>query len=95
MRVRGKIKWFDNTKGYGFISLENSPDVFVHYTAILGEGFKALRDNDAVEFDMAPSRGDRPQAANVVKLREDKPLPPTIDLGFPPQRTDSGPQHRS
>ncbi len=63
----GKVKWFNNEKGYGFIEVEGGNDVFVHYTAIQGEGFKTLEEGQEVSFEIV--EGDRgPQAANVVKL---------------------------
>ena len=62
----GKVKWFNNEKGFGFITMEDGTDVFVHYTSIQSEGFKTLEDNQEVTFDIKESeRG--PQAANVVK----------------------------
>ncbi|WP_318508634.1 cold-shock protein CspD [Bacillus sp. T3] len=63
----GKVKWFNNEKGYGFIEVENGDDVFVHYSAIQGEGYKALEEGQEVSFEIV--EGNRgPQAANVVKL---------------------------
>jgi cold shock protein len=60
----GSVKWFSPQKGYGFISQENGPDVFVHHNAIQGEGSKSLEDNQKVEFDI--TEGPKgPQAANV------------------------------
>ena len=60
----GTVKWFSSQKGYGFISQENGPDVFVHHDAIQGEGDKSLEDNQKVEFDI--TEGPKgPQAANV------------------------------
>ena len=60
----GTVKWFSSQKGYGFISQENGPDVFVHHNAIQGEGDKGLEDNQKVEFDI--TEGPKgPQAANV------------------------------
>ncbi|HTL47515.1 MAG TPA: cold shock domain-containing protein [Verrucomicrobiae bacterium] len=64
---QGTVKWFDNKKGYGFITPQGSgKDVFVHHTAIQGDGFKTLNEGDSVEFEIVPGpKGD--QAANVVK----------------------------
>lgn len=65
--MQGKVKWFNQEKGYGFIEREDGSDVFVHYSAIQEEGFKTLAEGQAVEFDIV--QGPRgPQAANVVKL---------------------------
>ena len=50
MKVQGRVKWFNNSKGYGFIGQENGADVFVHYTAIVGDGFKTLQEGELVEF---------------------------------------------
>ena len=64
--VKGKIKWFSNSKGYGFITQEQGQDVFVHFSAIQGEGFKSLQEGDEVEFDVV--QGEKgPQASNVKK----------------------------
>ena len=63
----GKVKWFNKDKGYGFIEREDGGDVFVHFSAIQGDGFKTLVEGQDVEFDIVEgTRG--PQAANVVKL---------------------------
>lgn len=63
----GKVKWFNQEKGYGFISREDGDDVFVHFSAIQEEGFKTLAEGQDVEFEIVEGpRG--PQAANVVKL---------------------------
>lgn len=65
--MKGTVKWFNAEKGYGFIQGEEGQDVFVHYTAIEGEGFKSLDEGQTVEFSVVD--GDRgPQAASVVKL---------------------------
>lgn len=65
--MTGTVKWFNAEKGYGFISQEGGDDVFVHFSAIQGEGFKTLEEGQAVEFEI--SQGNRgPQAANVTKL---------------------------
>ncbi|MBO0958232.1 cold-shock protein CspD [Neobacillus sp. MM2021_6] len=63
----GKVKWFNNEKGFGFIEVEGGDDVFVHFSAIQGEGFKSLEEGQEVSFEVV--EGNRgPQAANVVKL---------------------------
>ncbi|MFC5405219.1 MULTISPECIES: cold shock domain-containing protein [Cohnella] len=65
--MRGTVKWFNAEKGYGFISIEDGNDVFVHFSAIQGDGFKTLEEGQAVEFEI--TQGNRgPQASNVVKL---------------------------
>jgi CspA family cold shock protein len=65
--AKGKVKWFNDQKGYGFIQQENGPDVFVHHSAIVGDGFKTLAEGQAVEFEI--TQGEKgPRAANVVKL---------------------------
>lgn len=65
--AKGTVKWFNATKGYGFISTENGEDVFVHYSAIQGDGFKTLEEGQEVEFEIV--QGEKgPQATNVVKL---------------------------
>lgn len=64
---QGKVKWFDNEKGYGFIEYNNGDDVFVHFTGIREEGFRTLEEGQDVQFDII--EGNRgPQAANVIKL---------------------------
>ncbi len=65
--AKGKVKWFNNQKGYGFITPESGNDVFVHHTAIQGEGYKSLEEGQAVEFEITQGpKGD--QAVNVVKI---------------------------
>jgi CspA family cold shock protein len=65
--LQGEIKWFNSAKGYGFIGRDGAPDVFVHYSAIHGDGYRTLSENDRVEFDIV--QGPKgPQAANVRKL---------------------------
>jgi CspA family cold shock protein len=64
MAERGKVKWFSEAKGYGFIEREEGEDVFVHFTAIVGEGFKTLKEGQEVEFDVVQGTKG-PQAENV------------------------------
>ena len=65
--AQGKVKWFNDAKGFGFVQQEGGPDVFVHYTAISAEGFKSLAEGDMVEFEV--KQGPKGlQAANVRKI---------------------------
>jgi len=65
--LKGTVKWFNAEKGYGFIQVEGGDDVFVHFSAIQGDGFKTLEEGQSVEFEIV--QGNRgPQAANVHKL---------------------------
>jgi len=65
--AKGKVKWFSNQKGYGFITPEEGNDVFVHHSAIQGEGYKTLEEGQEVEFEVTTGpKGE--QATNVVKL---------------------------
>jgi CspA family cold shock protein len=67
MKETGTVKWFNDSKGFGFITRENGPDVFVHHSAIQGEGFRSLAEGQAVEFEV--TEGPKgPQAQNVVKI---------------------------
>lgn len=67
MSTRGKVKWFNENKGYGFIAREEGPEVFVHFSAIQGDGYRTLLEGQVVEFEV--QEGDRGlQAANVIKL---------------------------
>ena len=65
--MKGTVKWFNNQKGYGFISDESGNDVFVHYSGLVMDGFKSLEESQAVEFDVTEG-AKGPQAVNVVKL---------------------------
>jgi len=65
--ARGKVKWFNDQKGYGFIEQDNGADVFVHHTGITGEGFKTLAEGEEVEFDV--TQGPKgPKAENVKRV---------------------------
>ena len=65
--AEGSVKWFNDAKGFGFIEQADGPDVFVHFSAIAGEGFKTLQEGDKVSFDIV--EGDKGlQAANVAKI---------------------------
>jgi CspA family cold shock protein len=67
MRLTGRVKWFNDSKGYGFIEQEGGRDIFVHYTAIQGEGFKSLAEGQKVEFEIIEG-AKGPQATQVVKV---------------------------
>ena len=67
MREQGTVKWFNNEKGFGFISRATGDDVFVHHSAIQGAGYKSLEEGDNIEFEVAKSPKGL-QAQNVVKL---------------------------
>jgi CspA family cold shock protein len=66
-RITGTVKWFNDAKGFGFISREGGPDVFVHFSAITGSGFKSLAEGDKVEFEVVQGQKG-PQAADVAKV---------------------------
>ena len=65
--AEGTVKWFNDAKGYGFLSQENGPDVFVHFSAIQAEGFRSLKEGQRVSFDVVEGPKG-PQAANVQPL---------------------------
>lgn len=66
-RIQGVVKWFNADKGYGFITQEGGPDVFVHYTAILGGGFRSLDEGETVEFEIVEGQKGK-QASNVARV---------------------------
>ena len=71
--VRGTVKWFNNEKGFGFINCEGQEDIFVHYSAILADGYKSLVEGEEVEFDLI--RTDKGlQAKNVVSMKVAEPV---------------------
>ncbi len=67
MKATGRVKWFNNSKGYGFIGRDDGADVFVHYSAIAGDGYRSLQEGDTVEFEIVQGQKG-PQASNVVKI---------------------------
>jgi CspA family cold shock protein len=69
--MKGTIKWFNNSKGYGFIGRESGPDVFVHYSGIIGDGYRTLQEGDRVSFEIVQGPKGL-QATNVVKAEESK-----------------------
>jgi CspA family cold shock protein len=69
--MKGTIKWFNNSKGYGFIGRETGPDVFVHYSGIIGDGYRTLQEGDRVNFEILQGPKGL-QATNVVKAEEPK-----------------------
>jgi cold shock protein len=67
-RVRGTVKWFNAEKGYGFIAREGGSDVFVHFSAITGAGYRSLNEGDTVEFTIVEGREGKKQAENVMAV---------------------------
>ncbi|ASD69537.1 cold-shock protein [Pseudoalteromonas piscicida] len=65
--LTGTVKWFNESKGFGFIAQENGPDVFAHFSAITGDGFRTLAEGERVEFTVTDGQKG-PQAENIVKL---------------------------
>ena len=65
LMYKGKVKWFNNAKGYGFLGREDGPDVFVHYSSIQLDGYKTLKEGDTVAFDIIEGEKSRPQADRV------------------------------
>ena len=75
MPEKGKVKWFSNVKGYGFLQKEgDTQDIFIHYSVIQGEGYKKLKEDEEVTFDII--QGEKgPQATNVVRNKKPAPAP--------------------
>ena len=67
--MQAKVKWFNNEKGYGFIEYNNNEDIFVHYSAIKGDGYKSLEEGQTVEFELIET-GKGLQAVNVTLIKE-------------------------
>jgi cold shock protein len=74
MSISGRVKWFNESKGYGFIEREGEEDVFVHYSAIEGEGFKTLKEGQLVEFEVTDSPKGA-QASLVRRAMQEDPSP--------------------
>jgi cold shock protein len=66
-RMTGAVKWFNEAKGFGFIQDDGGEDIFVHFSAISGDGFRSLNEGDRVEFDVVPGSKGK-QAANVIRI---------------------------
>lgn len=66
--IKGKVKWFNNAKGYGFIEYDNGEDIFIHYSAILSDGYKTLVEGQFVEFELVQTAKGL-QAKNVVEIK--------------------------
>jgi CspA family cold shock protein len=72
-QFQGEVKWFNNAKGFGFLGLEGGNDVFVHYSAIEGDGYKTLKDGELVTFDIIQGTQGKPQADKVVRVKSPTP----------------------
>ena len=67
--MKGRVKWFDNHKGYGFIRNDAGEEVYVHYTALVGDGFRGLKHNQMVEYELVTTDSGRVEARNVTILK--------------------------
>jgi CspA family cold shock protein len=67
--MKGRVKWFDNRKGYGFIRNDAGEEVYVHYTALVGDGFRGLKHNQMVEYELVTTDSSRVEARNVTILK--------------------------
>jgi CspA family cold shock protein len=90
-QYKGKVKWFNNAKGYGFIGREDGPDVFVHYSSIQLDGYKTLKEGDEVEFDIVQGQKG-PQADAVIRYKDAAhiPQPRQSQAGFVPTHRSAG-----
>jgi len=76
-RIQGKVKWFNDQKGFGFICGESGQDIFVHHTAIVSEGFRSLKEGETVEYDCEPSPKGL-KATNVTRVGAEAPAQSSI-----------------
>jgi CspA family cold shock protein len=89
-RLTGTVKWFNNSKGYGFLGRDDGgPDVFMHYSSIERDGYKTLREGEVVSFDVVDGDRGRPQAAKVVPARDEKSPPRSSHQPFHAEAPDS------
>ena len=86
MAIQGTVKWFNESKGYGFISQEDGSDVFVHYSAIQGDGFRTLNEGDKVSFDI----GDGPKGPHAINARPARAIASRDELVHPTPRRSIG-----
>lgn len=68
MKEKGKVIWFNSSKGFGFIHRQSAPDIFVHFSGIVAEGYRTLNENDLVEFEIETGPKQKPQAINVTVI---------------------------
>ncbi|HQE84813.1 MAG TPA: cold shock domain-containing protein [Candidatus Hydrogenedentes bacterium] len=92
-RLDGRVKWFNDTKGYGFIVVDDTPDIFVHYSAIKMEGFRTLKEGDLVSFELLHGTKGL-QAINVNKVASADPAEPEAVDSFQQDTVDYEPEVR-